>query len=271
MTHRSSHTGHALRELQNEQVFMADVADGNGFVEVPALKVGDSLVEVKLHKGANPPVLVDLANCVISEPQAGAYLDTDATQASADDTVTVGKYVFTFQAETFDDNYPVGSNRSSIEKVVLIGANVAASVANLAAAINDAFAKDPNGVTAVSDGVDRVTITAKQYGSAGEGIAVDESGWSGAPWQDLDDVAATETALATGAAAGFTNGTDDLVTGVDSNGVEVRWVVYRNEDPQDAGAKLSGNYAAGDTAYDTTTDNGNVGYGIGRMPPGWQP
>lgn len=101
------------------------------------------------------------------------------------ETVTIGGQVYTFQSAL--------SSMGTVANEVLIGANLAAAVDNLAAAINaGAGAGVTYGsgtvanefVTAVSDGVDGVVVTAKISGVYGNAITVAEAltdgSWAGA-------------------------------------------------------------------------------------------
>lgn len=98
----------------------------------------------------------------------GAYATGNVTLTvaapSADETVTINGIVFTFKAA------PVAQNE------VLIGTDHQDSGDNLADAINDSIDPLVSRITASSNGAGVVTITADDYGTAGNAITLAKSG-----------------------------------------------------------------------------------------------
>ena len=270
MTQRRTHTSLAVAELQNEVVFLADAPSvSTDVIEVTGIMEGDVLLSVlaTADGGLTAPT-EHAANCTIVEPRAWAEVDPAADTYDADEWVKIGlvKFMFKTAPVLVDSNYSVGSNRSERVVEVLHTGVAADDAAALAAAINDDFAKDVDGVTAEVVDTDHVRVTAKKPGDAAEGIAISKHASINA-FEGANGGATLE--ILTGALAGITC-TDDLTGAQASGGIEVRYRVAGNEAAQDVGAKLVGTYAAGDDPYDGV-DDGNVGHGVGRLPPGWQP
>ena len=280
--HRRSHVTEAIAQIQGEQTFLANGAAATNVISVPGIKKADYLKSVQ-NVAVAPPVAYSAYE--IYEPQAYATLVIGGAAFVDGSYVTIGGLNFIFSTRTGDlveDNFPVGSNSSNRYFVPFAGV-AATDLAALVAAINNAYQTPSGGVlagvTAEVDGVD-LKVTAKAYGAEGEVVTVVADAdlvTGGAEWQDPAAAATDTLALESGDVEGILSATDDS-SGAGAGGLEVVFQPYQNIDGQSKAVldvKLAAggsNYGPGDPAYDSAAgDPGNVGYGPGRMPPGWQP
>lgn len=273
--HRRSHLTEAVAQIQNEQTLLVDGAAATNVLPVPGIKVDDNLKSVTNVLAAPP---VPYTAYTIYQPQAVATLVVVAAFA-VDSYVTVGGLKFLFVADKGqldEDNFPVGSNASNRYQVEFDG-TPATDLQNLVDAINEAYTTESGGVladvTAAVNGTD-LDLVAGAYGAAGEVVQVglsDDLVTGGSEWQDAAAAATDTLKVAAGDVEGIVSATDDS-TAAGAGGVEVVWQPYANNEAQDVSALHTGNYGPGDPVYDSPAgDPGNVGYGPGRMPPGWQP
>ena len=279
--HRRTHTQRAVHQLQSAQTILAAAPSGaTDVIPVPGIKLKDELIVVKDVTAANdsPNLAADYG---IFVPVAGAAFDFNGSNPTVDEWVEIGnaRFVFTDRAgQVVEENYPVGSN-ASIRRYVAIGAGAGDTAQNLVQQINDLYADEgPIGgfVASFVPGF-AVRILSLVEGAQGVGIAVDvSSDWGyggGGGWRTQDfagPLAGLVTAYIAGEAEGIqrTSGTSDL-TGA-TGGVEISFLPW-DEQVYSIGT-LVGNYGPGDPAFDSEAgDPENVGFGIGRMPPGWQP
>lgn len=276
--HRRSHVTEAIAQIQNEQSFLANGAAATNVISVPGIKVGDNLVSVNRVNIAPP---IAFADYTIYEPQAFAKFVLGGSAFAVDSYVNINGLLFIFSDRTgnlVEDNFPAGSNSSNRYYVPFAGV-AATDLAALVAAINAAYQTEEGGVlptVTAAVNVNDLDLTAGAYGAAGESVLV---GFSAdltlAEWQDGAAAPATNLTLTAGDVEGILSATDDSsLAGV--GGLDVIWQPFQNNDTLDnaelAASTHVGTYGPGDPVYDSAAgDPGNVGYGPGRMPPGWQP
>lgn len=272
--HRRSHLTEAVAQIQSEQSLLVDGAAAATVLPVPGIKLADELKSVT-NVLAAPPVAY--ADFVVYEPQAYATLVVGAAAFAVGSYVTVNEKKFVFSdnvGQLVDDNYPVGSNSSDRYLVPFAGV-AATDLTALVDAINGSYQTGDGGVlpdVVATEATLDLVLTAGAYGAAGEAVLVgisDDLVTGGAEWQDPAAAATEALALESGDVEGIVSATDDS-TAAGVGGVEVVWQAYASNEAQSV--SLTGDYGPGDPAYDSAAgDPGNVGYGIGRMPPGWTP
>lgn len=177
---------------------------------------------------------------------------TVAAQPTADDTMTIGSTVYTFKAT------------QTLTTEIAIGANLAATQANIVSRINgtDQFNAQKHPLVSAADfATNACVLTARKPGAAGDAIATTETFTSGSNVFDAATLGTTTAGVDCVAADAVTA----LVAAITADGEAVVTAADGTGDTVDITAKVAGTAA---NAYATTETMANGAFGAATMSGG---